>query len=230
MSGFSYQKHAQIYDELIGAEDHLNHLGAALKKLAHWKNKTVYEAGIGTGRITEHFIQKAAQCYGFDREQHMLLQCQRKLAPYQQKLSLQIARNEALPLIAQKADIFIEGWSFGHSMLDAGAQFKQTFLNIEQQIYRNLKPQGQIILIETMGTYQETAAAPIPLLEEFYAFLEQECQYQKQVISTDYLFKDPSEAARIMGFFFGEAMAEKIRKNKKCIIPEFTGIWSKTLP
>ena len=41
----------------------------------------------------------------------------------------------------------------------------------------------------------------------------------------DYKFEAVDEAAELAGFFFGEEMAEQIRKKGSVVLPECTGVW-----
>jgi hypothetical protein len=59
--------------------------------------------------------------------------------------------------------------------------------------------------------------------------LENEYGYSKTIISTDYKFDTINDAKLIMGFFFGEWIESEIEKHNSAVIPEFTGIWSKTI-
>ncbi|OFZ80526.1 MAG: hypothetical protein A2603_13150 [Bdellovibrionales bacterium RIFOXYD1_FULL_55_31] len=44
-------------------------------------------------------------------------------------------------------------------------------------------------------------------------------------IRTDYQFKDIEEAITLTRFFFGEAMADKVKTNRSTVLPECTGVW-----
>jgi SAM-dependent methyltransferase len=240
-----YKRYAVNYDELVMAEDYQGNLSAFMLDEFNWDGKTVYEAGIGTGRVTSIFIDRVDMCYGFDREQHMLDRCRRNLSKFSDRLCLAPCDNTDLTIPPVKADTFIQGWSFGHVMVDNAAQFQKIFHIIHEKINEILKPDGTIILIETMGTNVSEPGAPLPVLSDFYGLLENEYHFSRKVLDTSYRFNDVTEAARIMGFFFGEQMAENILKcassnnTANCnlsgnnhlskVIPEFTGIWYKTL-
>jgi len=83
-----YQNHATEYDELVTAEDHQDNLGKYLRSIINWDDRIVYEAGIGTGRVTGYFLQRIKKCYGFDREEHMLEKCRENHQAYSDKLIL----------------------------------------------------------------------------------------------------------------------------------------------
>jgi hypothetical protein len=57
--------------------------------------------------------------------------------------------------------------------------------------------------------------------------LEENLNFKRVVINTDYRFSSVDEAVRKIGFFFGEKMAKSISEKKTAIVKEFTGIWYK---
>ncbi|MCD9030622.1 hypothetical protein LDO32_02595 [Luteimonas sp. Y-2-2-4F] len=42
-------------------------------------------------------------------------------------------------------------------------------------------------------------------------------------------FPDAEAAARAFDFFFGEAAGEAVRRRGSAVVPEFTGVWHRTL-
>lgn len=221
-----YKKHASNYDELVNAEDYNKNLDNFLQEKIYWNNKIVYEAGIGTGRVTKIYIDKINHVYGFDREQHMLKKCKENIHDFS-NYSLDICENTELKMIPQKADIFIEGWSFGHTIIENMNNYESIFRKIYSNLTTIVKDKGEIILIESCGTNVNEAFNKTGILGDFYSHIEDKYNFKKYVISTDYKFLNYKEAARIMGFFFGNEMSDDIIKNEKNIIPEFTGIWIK---
>ena len=224
-----YNKFSTNYDELVTAEDYEENLATYLKNVTSWKNKIVYEAGIGTGRITKIYIDKIKTCYGFDREQHMLTKCSENLLAYKNRLQLKIANNEELLIMPESADIFIEGWSFGHTIVENEKFFKETFESIYNKINKILDGRGMIVIIESLGTNVTEPTFPLPILKDFYALLEDHYTFKRTTLRTDYKYTNHQEAARIMGFFFGDWMKDNIQKTKKSVIEEYTGVWIKEL-
>ena len=84
-----------------------------------------------------------------------------------------------------------------------------------------------MLILETLGTGSLTPAPPTPQLAEYYAWLENEWGFQRREIRTDYEFANVEEAIGRMEFFFGAALADKIRANGWVRVPEWTGVWSK---
>ena len=79
--------------------------------------------------------------------------------------------------------------------------------------------------METMTTGSLTPAPPTPALAEYYAWLENEWGFQRQVIATDYQFASVEQAVEYTAFFFGEELARQIRANGWARLPEWTGVW-----
>ena len=225
-----YRRHRIEYDRLVNAEDREHHLPAFLRSIADWRGKTVLEGGLGTGRVTELFIDDARRVVGCDREAHMLEAARERLARFADKLELRVADNLDLPLLPEKANVFIEGWSWGHAVVDGPGEVEAITEALFAQVRKNLVPGGLVVLIETLGTNALSPAAPHPRLAEFYQLLQSRFGLRQTALSTDYRFATPAEAAEVLGFFFGDAMGKAVRANGSAIVPEWTGVWHGSLP
>jgi len=113
-----YQRHRTEYDRLVAAEDYLHTLAPFLRSLVNWQNRTVLEGGTGTGRVTEMVAAEAKSITCLELELHMLEAAKERLAEFSEKISYQVADNLDLPVLSEKADLYIEGWSWGHSIVD----------------------------------------------------------------------------------------------------------------
>jgi len=220
-----YRKYALRYDELVGAEDYEGNLRAVLRRAINWKNKTVYEAGIGTGRVTEMYIRRIRRLYGFDREQHMLDRCTRNLAAYSGRMILACADNYELQPAAEKADVFIEGWSFGHTVWEHRDNIDNAIARLIRNIDGTISPAGTAVIIESLGTNTEEVGAMNEALHCFYTALEDEYGFERNTIRTDYRFDSCRRAAKVLGFFFGDEMGKKVLQRGKRVVPEYTGVW-----
>ena len=225
-----YRRHRIEYDRLVNAEDREHHLPAFLRSIADWRGKTVLEGGLGTGRVTELFIDDARRVVGCDREAHMLEAARERLARFADKLELRVADNLYQPLLPEKADVFIEGWSWGHAVVDGPGEVEAITEALFAQVRKHLVPGGLVVLIETLGTNALSPAAPHPRLAEFYQLLQSRFGLRQTALSTDYRFATPAEAAEVLGFFFGDAMGKAVRANGSAIVPEWTGVWHGALP
>ena len=225
-----YRRHRAEYDRLVAAEDHERHLPAFLRSIADWRGKTVLEGGLGTGRVTELIIEDVRRVVGCDREVHMLDAARERLARFADKLELRVANNLDLPLLPEKADVFIEGWSWGHAVVDGPGDVEPIAEALFAQVRKNLVPGGLVVLIETLGTNALSPAAPHPRLAEFYQILQSRFGLQQTALSTDYHFASPAEAADVLGFFFGDALAQAVRAADSAVVPEWTGVWYGPVP
>lgn len=225
-----YRRHRVEYDRLVNAEDHERHLPVFLHSIVDWRGKTVLEGGLGTGRVTELFIEDAGRVVGCDREAHMLAAARERLARFADKLDLRVADNLDLPLLAAKSDVFIEGWSWGHAVVDGPGEVEPIADALFAQVRKNLVPGGFVVLIETLGTNALAPAAPHPRLAEFYQLLQSRYGLRQTALSTDYRFATAAEAADVLGFFFGDPMRQAVRAANSAIVPEWTGVWHGPVP
>ena len=224
-----YKMHSVEYDRLVNAEDYRGNLHRALHELVDWNGANVIEAGIGTGRVTELYVRNAKRIECFDRELHMLEAAKRRLVGSLDKIRFHVGDNLDLPQLGMAAAVFVEGWSWGHSIGDTTGLIDETTNALMNSAVRNLGPGGSTVLIETMGTNVEEANPPDEKLAEFYRLLVAKHGMVQKIIRTDYQFRSVQEAVTVTGFFFGESMMEAVTARNSTVVPEWTGIWKGTL-
>jgi SAM-dependent methyltransferase len=224
-----YRSHADRYHELVSAEDALGKLSASLRSLFDGDKASVFEAGVGTGRVTGYYIDRVGSAFCCDRSQHMLAFARQRFADSAEKLTFGVADNFDLPTLNSPVDIFIEGWSFGLGVV--GSQdsdgLRAGTAALLRNATKNLKPGGTAIILETMGTNTDAPAPPLWELEAFYSLLQNDYGFDSEIIRTDFRFPSNERAAEVMGFFFGEEMEAGVRTRGTATIPEYTGIWYK---
>ena len=216
-----YQNYSDLYDELVNHEDYNNNLYKFLNDNIQWKNKVVGEFGIGTGRVTKNYIDKAQKLYAYDNSQHMIDKAKGNLSKWSDKIEYSILDNSKINSIENTFDIIIEGWSFGHLVVQADENINQT---IQFLISETTKRAKEVIFIETLGTNVETPIAPGEKLTQFYRSLV-ESGFKEHIIQTDYKFSNYEEAGKTMGAFFGDSMKNDIIQKQLKVIKEYTGIW-----
>ena len=226
-----YEKHADQYDELVSVEDYQGNLRRFLLNRVEWAGAHVLEAGVGTGRVTQIFADQIESAICCDRSAHMLDFAKKKLSNHQEKLGFVVANNLDLPDFDQKFDVFIQGWSFGHQVVDCNHldEIEMTVGRLVQNSTKNIRPGGKVIYIETLGTNQTTPQPPHEKLAVFYKLLEQQYQFERNEVQTDFRYASLDAAVEKLGFFFGDEMARNIREQNSTLIPEWTGIWVKQL-
>lgn len=217
-----YENQARVYHELVSAEDTDGHLKRFLLQEINFTDKHVIEAGIGTGRVTQIYIDKAKSVHGFDQAQHMLDFARNSLS----SPKLQLAQSSHADLLKHglTADIFIQGWAFGHWFLELYPNFENTLGTYLDRLFTHVVPNGKVVFIETLGTGSKTPFSDSKL-NIFYAFLENHYPFKRSEIRTDYQFSSVAQAARTFKTFFGDAMAKEIEKMGITRIPEVTGVW-----
>ena len=223
-----YNNHADRYDRLLRSEDWQNNLRRTLHEITDWTGKTVIEAGIGTGRVSRLYLDEAGRMHGYDRSAHMLDRAAENLAPWQDKMELSQKENLKLGELTTRADIFIEGWSFGHTVYDGPGNFAENTETLVKGCLKLLAPGGTAIIIETLSTNAKSPAPPADGLAEFYSLLENRYNFTRHEVSTDYRFESIEEAVENINFFFGEEMADAVREMNSLIIPEWTGVWTRS--
>ncbi len=214
------------YDELVLHEDARGNLKKYLKHYIK-PHSSVIEFGAGTGRVTLQYIDIAGSVRVCDRSEQMLKKARVNLRDHADKLIFSIIDNGALNTVRGIYDHVIEGWAFGHTIHDYPDSVGQTAEALVSGATSLLKPGGTMIFIETLGTNVTSPMAPDSCLAEFYLLMEERYGFGRDIISTDYAFRDIPEAKRIMGFFFGETMADAVSGKQ---VTEFTGIWTKQIP
>ena len=224
-----YEHHAAEYHALVSAEDHEGRLRGEIQSLLDWKNTRVLEAGTGTGRVTQWYVDRIRSAVLCDRSLHMLEFAAKSLEPHAHKLTFLVADNRQLPELEEKCDVFLEGWSIGHCITDctSAAGVKATTAVLVDNARKNLIPGGTAILIETMGTNVDAPGAPNDRLAQFYEELEGKHGFEHRLIRTDYRFDSPERAAEVLAFFFGEEMGRRVSDKGDRVIPEWTGVWTR---
>jgi len=224
-----YNNHSLKYDELVTHEDYNNNHSNYLLEKFNFNSKTIIELGVGTGRVTKIFAELSQRVFCYDKSLHMLDKAKINLSHYKSKIEFSQYDNLNITKINKKADIVIEGWSLGHSIIENQEEIEAITNKLYSDCISLINKNGVIIIIETLGTNVTNASAPSKSLQKFYQLLVNSYGFSKKTIRTDYSFKSNEEAKRIMDFFFGNKIGDRINFIEKGVVKEFTGIWSKQL-
>lgn len=220
-----YAHEAERYDRLVSREDQRGHLFAALDEIAPFSGLRVADLGAGTGRITRLLALLAREVVALDASHAMLREAHARLEESGlTNWRLVQAHNEALPLASASVDLVVEGWSFGHAVGWHPDRWQQVIDQMLHEARRILRPGGTLILIETLGTGVKQPQPPTEGLAALYRYWEAQ-GFQHRWIRTDYQFESVDEADELTRFFFGDALADRVRHEKLLILPECTGLW-----
>lgn len=221
-----YQTEPEQYDYLVTHEDYHGNIGRALAEIRPLTGTTVVELGAGTGRLTRLLAPSVQHITACDIAQPMLAVARQRLqAGGWHNWQTLVCDNRTVPVKGKTADITIVGWSLGHFTSWYAANWRAEIGRTLAEMRRVLRASGTMIILETLGTNQETPKPPTDALADYYQWLEQEQGCLSTWIRTDYCYPTVSDAVSSARFFFGEAMAADIQDKNSPIIPECTGIW-----
>jgi len=222
-----YDDHADRYDELVAAEDVDHNLLPALQAVCSLDGALVVEAGAGTGRLTRIMRSAGARVIATEIAPAMIGEATRRLGAGP-NWTAAVADARALPVADGVADLAVAGWVLGHFRSWMADRWQHEIGRGLSELARVVRPGGAVIIIETLGTGFETPRPPNDQLAEYYAWLESH-GFQRNAIRTDYAFGSVQEAARVCGFFFGDAFGKTVRDSDWARVPECTGVWSRTV-
>ncbi|HVP17833.1 MAG TPA: class I SAM-dependent methyltransferase [Spirochaetia bacterium] len=224
-----FGRHAEDYHELVSHEDWKGNLPGALVEAANFNGRTVVELGAGTGRLTLILARLGARVLAFDRSQHMLDQAAANAREGGlTNVTFGLADNRAVPLPDGTAEVVIEGWSFGHTVSLAEGAWRIAAEALLAESMRLLKPDGTLVIVETLGTGTRMPEPPGSVLPVFYGFLERQLGFASRWVRTDYRFSSLTEARRLVELFFGRMVEYELLEGGEVIVPECTGVWHRT--
>lgn len=220
-----YAHEARRYDRLVGREDQRGNLFAALDEIAPFSGLRVADLGAGTGRVTRLLALLAREVVALDASHHMLSEAHARLEESGlTNWRLIQAANEALPLADASVDLAVEGWSFGHAVDGYPDRWREVVDQMVREARRIVRPGGTLILIETLGTGSKQPQPPTEGLAALYRHWASQ-GFQHRWIRTDYQFESLDEADELTRFFFGDVLADRVRREGLLILPECTGLW-----
>lgn len=219
-----YEGHASEYEALVSREDYQGNILKALTEIVPLAGLDVVDLGTGTGRLACLIAGQVRTVLAFDLSQHMLRVAYDKLRRARQpRWMVAAADHRRLPLEARSADVLVSGWSVSYIAVWHPHNWRielEAWLN---EVRRVLRPNGHVVLFESLGTGTEHPQR-LPHLEEFYGWLDA-AEFSNKWIRTDYRFESPEIADELASFFFGEEMRSKISREQAITLPECTGVW-----
>jgi len=219
-----YMNEAQTYQLLVSKQPKLISFVEQIRKP---DGLDIVDIGAGTGRFTSELARKAKSIVALDGSQAMLdINAGRLKAGGLTNWRTAVADHRALPLEDGSADLVVAGWTICYLCNSNEPHCERNLEQIMAEIRRILRPDGTVVIFETMGTGEETPNPP-GFLRSYYAALTERYGFAHRWIRTDYTFESLEQAERLSRFFFGDEMAERVIRNSWVQLPECAGVWWK---
>jgi len=219
-----YRDETERYHALVSFEDYSENLKASIQSIIP-AGASILETGAGTGRVTSILTSLAGELVSMDLSAPMLTKAVSTTPPKSPTFcGYAAADHRFLPVADRQYDWIISGWSVCYLVSWHRDFWKQEVDHALREFSRVLRPTGQILLIETLGT-GETDPNPPEHLAEYLDYLDS-IGFQRQWIRTDYRFPDEATARDLTGFFFGDVMLKNITTQPVPVLPECTGLWT----
>jgi ubiquinone/menaquinone biosynthesis C-methylase UbiE len=223
-----YQQHADRYEALVSREDYQGNILREIRKIAPLSGSDAIDLGAGTGRLACLLAPYVRSLYAFDLSAHMLAEARIKLrADDLSNWQVMVADHRFVPLPTASVDLVVSGWSVSYLAVWNPANGREELDGWMGEMKRILKPDGRVILFESLGTGGDMPQQ-LPHLEATYHWLE-ENGFSNSWIRTDYHFETLEQAVDLVGFFFGEELAGRVWEERLTVLPECTGVWWRTL-
>jgi ubiquinone/menaquinone biosynthesis C-methylase UbiE len=224
-----YSQRAADYHQMIVCEDVDGNLPKTLQEILPVRCERILDLGTGTGRLplllSKLHTQPTIQWVGMDIQSAMLHENLFQRALSEGEWDLVNGDIRRLPFPNNKTDATIAAWVISHFRSWLADDWQNQIGLVLKEMQRVTRPEGSLIIIETLGTGSLEPGAPLHSLEEYYEWLRHIWRFDRIVIQTDYLFNSVTEAVEKTEFFFGPGLSAKIRANNWKRLPEWTGIW-----
>jgi ubiquinone/menaquinone biosynthesis C-methylase UbiE len=219
-----YQSEGDRYEALISREDYQGNISRAIDEIINVDGLDILDLGAGTGRLTLLLAPRAKSMRAFDASAEMLRVCRERLIKTGlSNWQVDVADHRQLPITNNSSDLVVSGWSVSYlAVWNQENQISELDIWLNE-MRRVLRPNGVIILFESLGTGNEEPTR-LEHVESTYQWLDAN-GFQNKWIRTDYQFESVDEAADLAGFFFGAEMAARVIAMRSAILPECTGVW-----
>ncbi|WP_195574068.1 class I SAM-dependent methyltransferase [Paenibacillus sp. 1001270B_150601_E10] len=217
-----YRHDPKRYHEMIAKQPDLRKV---IQDIVHVEGKDIVDLGAGTGRLTASLAPLSRSIIALDQSEAMLeLNRHRLSALGLDNWKTQLADHRQLPLQDQCADLVTAGWSICYLAAADRPDWEHSLQLVMNEIHRILRPDGTVIIIETMGT-GTTEPSPPSFLQPYYHALEHQYGFASSLVRTDYQFANVEEAFSYISFFFGDELAEQLLTQQLATVMEWAGIW-----
>src|SRR5512132_2564314 len=148
-----YQSDGDRYEALVSREDYQGHILRAIDEIIKVDGLDIFDLGAGTGRLTLLLAPRARSIHAFDASAEMLRVCRdRLIASGLSNWQVDVADHRQLPIPDHSVDLIVSGWSVAYLVVWNPDTWRAELEKWMSEMKRVLKPKGQIILFESLGT------------------------------------------------------------------------------
>jgi ubiquinone/menaquinone biosynthesis C-methylase UbiE len=152
-----YQSEGDRYQALVSREDYQGNILRAIDEIVSVEGLDVLDLGAGTGRLTLLLSARVKSIRAFDGSTEMLRICRERLtASDLSNWQVDVADHRQLPVPDHSVDLIVSGWSVAYLVVWNPETWRTELETWMNEMKRVLKPNGQIILFESLGTGNET--------------------------------------------------------------------------
>jgi len=224
-----YRLEADMYERLIAREDYEENIGRILSEFMPPDRRAldVLDMGAGTGRLSRLLAPLTGSITLTDASPAMLEVAAGKLRALGcDDAATVVSDHRELPFPDRAFDAVTAGWTVCYLANTNEPKWRLNLQSIVDEWKRVIRPGGTVILFENNGTGVESPEPPT-YLTGYYRALQEEYGFSYWTIRTDYRFESPEEAEQLTRFFFGDALADRVRAGRNRIVPECTAVFWK---
>ena len=183
-----------------------------------WKNSIVLEAGAGTGRITDYYVDEADKVYLTDNSENMIKLLNRKYEKKTKVVPFLCDHSELWKMHTLNPSVFISAFSLGYIFTDCLLSSKE----IERQLKKIIPSNAKVIIIECTGVFNRFDNAP----EGFLNYVMRlNSLFESDTIETCFRFDTIYEAIECATGLFSKEVACEIEKSGLLEIPDYITVW-----
>ncbi|WP_438444947.1 class I SAM-dependent methyltransferase [Gorillibacterium sp. sgz5001074] len=224
-----YHQQAELYEALVSKQPSLLDLVNGIRPV---RGLDIVDAGAGTGRLSAVLAPYARSLTALDASEAMLALTAQKLAASglpQERWRCAAADHRRLPLPDASCDLLVSGWSVCYLASSNRPDWEADLDRALAEFRRVLRTDGTLVLFETMGTGVEKPEPP-SFLTGYYRLMEERYGFARRIFPFDYTFGDWREAERCVRAFFGDGLADQVRRERLSTVKEYAGMWWLTAP
>ena len=220
-----YDTRAGDYELIRSCRDHDGHILPALERIRPLAGLDVVESGAGSGHLTALLAPLVRTIHAFDIARPMLDLARAKLSglPHA-NWRVGVADHRHLPVDDRSADVVLAGYSLCHLVDENLETWRAEVDRALAEMTRVLRPDGTIILLESLGRGSEIPR-PAAHLVDYIRDLEAERGFAALRLRTDYKFPSPDFVDTVVRGAFGDDVVAPLVREHAVILPAWTGIY-----